>query len=178
MAVFAYQALTANGATQRGVVDAENRRAAWQALRTRGVFPTDVHEQARTPRSGGRRVPAAALAAATRQLATLVGAGVPVADALLAVAEQVEQAALAGALTVARARLREGAPLADALAESPRVFAPLYRDLVRAGEASGALAAVLERLADYTEARAALRARLRTALTYPAVMTVATAGVL
>ena len=145
MAVFSYQALTVAGDTRRGVIDAESRRAAWQALRTRGVFPTDVHEQTEGSPRLGRRVPAAAFAAATRQLATLIGAGVPV---------------------------------ADALAASPRVFDPLFRDLVHAGEVSGALAAVLERLAQHTEARAALRARLRAALTYPVVMTAATAGVL
>jgi len=178
MAVFSYQALTATGDTRRGLIDAESRRAAWQALRSRGVFPTDVSEQGGKARAGGRRVPAAALAAATRQLATLVGAGVPVAEALAAVAEQVDQPALAGALTEARARLREGEPLADALGASPRVFDGLFRDLVNAGEASGALAAVLDRLAEHTEARAALQARLRAALTYPAVMTVTTAGVL
>jgi len=82
------------------------------------------------------------------------------------------------ALTVAQARLREGEPLADALAASPRVFPPLFRDLVRAGEASGALAAALARLADYTEATAAVRARLRAALTYPLVMAAATVAVL
>ncbi len=178
MAVFSYQALAASGETRRGVVDADTRRAAWQLLRTRGVYPTDLREETTAARPGRGRVPAAALAAATRQLATLVGAGVPLADALAAVAEQVDHAPLATACTLARARLREGASLADALAGSPRVFEPLFRDLVRAGEASGALAAVLERLAAYTEARAALRARLRAALTYPAVMTVSTLAVL
>jgi general secretion pathway protein F len=102
---------------------------------------------------------------------------VPVADALAAVAEQADHPALVRALTVARARLREGEPLARARAASPRVFPPLVCDLVRAGEASGALPAVLARLADHAEASAALRARLRAALTYPAVTTVATLAV-
>src|SRR5206468_1811737 len=97
---------------------------------------------------------------------------------LAAVAEQSEHPALVRGLTVAEARLREGEPLADALAASPRVFPPLFRDLVRAGEASGALATVLARLADHAEASAALRARLRAALTYPAVMSAATVAVL
>src|SRR5581483_6627425 len=115
---------------------------------------------------------------ATRELATLVEAGLPLADALAAVAEQAEHPTLVRALTVAHARLREGASLADALAATPRVFPPLFRELVRAGEASGALPAVLVRLADHTEASAVLRARLRTALTYPTAMAIATVAVL
>lgn len=178
MPVFAYRALTAAGRPNAGVIDAETARAAWQALRARGVFPTTVHEERGGPRWTARRPRPAELAATMRQLATLVGAGVPVADALAAVAAQAEQPALVRALTVARAQLREGASLADALAAEPRVFPPLFPDLVRAGEASGALATVLLRLAEHTEASAALRARLRAALTYPAVMTAATAAVL
>jgi len=178
MPVFAYRALTGGGRARGGVIGAESARAAWQELRARGVYPTEVREQAAGAAWAGRRLGAEELAAATRQLATLVGAGVPVAEALAAVAEQSEHPALVRGLTVAEARLREGEPLADALAASPRVFPPLFRDLVRAGEASGALATVLARLADHTEASAALRARLRAALTYPAVMAAATAAVL
>jgi general secretion pathway protein F len=182
MPVFAYHALTAGGQGQSGVVDAETARAAWQALRARGIFPTTLEEaRERGPRTApawARRPPVRELASATRQLATLVGAGVPLADALHAVGEQAAHPGLAHALTVARARLREGAALADALAASPHVFPPLYRDLVRAGETSGALPTVLVRLAEHAEASAALRARLRAALTYPIVMTAATAAVL
>jgi len=178
MPVFAYRALTAAGHARGGVVDAESARAAWQELRTRGVYPTELHEEAPGAAWTARRPAAAELAAVTRELATLVGAGVPVAEAVVAVAEQAEHPALARALTVAHARLREGQPLADALGTSPRVFPPLFRELVHAGEASGALPTVLTRLAEHTEAAAALRARLRAALTYPAVMAAATAGVL
>ncbi len=178
MPVFAYRALTGGGRARGGVIGAESARAAWQELRARGVYPTELREQAAGTGWAGRRLGAEELAAATRQLATLVGAGVPVAEALAAVAEQSEHPALVRGLTVAEARLREGEPLADALAASPRVFPPLFRDLVRAGEASGALATVLARLADHTEASAALRARLRAALTYPAVMAAATVAVL
>src|SRR6059036_2857267 len=178
MPVFAYRALTGGGRARGGVIGAESARAAWQELRARGVYPTDLREQAAGAAWAGRRLGAEELAAATRQLATLVGAGVPVAEALAAVAEQSEHPALVRGLTVAGARLREGEPLADALAASPRVFPSMFRDLVRAGEAGGALATVLARLADHTEASAALRARLRAALTYPAVMAAATAAVL
>ena len=178
MPVFAYRALTGGGRARGGVIGAESARAAWQELRARGVYPTDLREQAAGAGWAGSRLGAEELAAATRQLATLVGAGVPVAEALAAVAEQSEHPALVRGLTVAEARLREGEPLADALAASPRVFPPMFRDLVRAGEAGGALATVLARLADHGEAAAALRARLRAALTYPAVMAAATVAVL
>ena len=178
MPVFAYRALTAAGHGRRGVIDAESARAAWQALRNRGVFPTELAEERATRRAARRGVAAAELAGATRALATLVAAGVPVTEALAAVGEETEQAALANAFTHAHARLREGVPLADALGASPAVFAPLFCDVVRAGEASGALPAVLLRLADHAEATAATRARLRAALTYPAVMVLATAAVL
>src|SRR5438094_539560 len=143
MPVFAYRALTGGGRARGGVIGAESARAAWQELRARGVYPTDLREQAAGAGWAGSRLGAEELAAATRQLATLVGAGVPVAEALAAVAEQSEHPTLVRGLTVAEARLREGEPLADALAASPRVFPPLFRDLVRAGEASGALATVL-----------------------------------
>src|SRR5439155_9661012 len=135
-----------------------------------GVYPTDVREQVAADPWRGSRLAPAELAATTRQLATLVEAGLPLAEALTAVIEQAEHPTLVRALTVAHARLREGEPFADALAASPTVFPPLFADLVRAGEASGALSVVLARLADHTESAAELRRRLRSALTYPAVM--------
>jgi len=175
MPVFAYRARTAGGRAERGLVDAESLRSAWQQLRARGVFPTEL----RVPERGaGGRVGAAEVATAMRQLAVLVGANVPVVEALAAIADEAETPALREALTVARARLREGASLADALATSPRVFPALHRELVRAGEASGALPAVLARLAADGAAAVERRARLRAALVYPAVMVTTTAGVL
>src|SRR5262249_7301398 len=175
MPVFAYRALTASGHGRRGVIDAESTRAAWQALRSRGIFPTELAEdRVSAPRAGRWRAAAGELAAAPRALAPLVTAGVPVTEALAAVGEETEQPVLANALTHAHARLREGVPLADALGASPAVFAPLFCDVVRAGELSGALPAVLLRLADHAEASAATRARLRAALTYPVVMVLAT----
>jgi general secretion pathway protein F len=177
MAIFAYRALTTAGRTLSGVIDADSQRAAWQELRARGVYPTDLETRPTGIRDGAR-VAAAELAATTRELAALVEAGVPLAEALVTAAESATSATLARALTLAHAKVREGEPLAAALAESPRVFPPLYRELVHAGEASGALGATLDRLAAHTEASAALTARLRAALTYPAVMTLATVSVL
>lgn len=175
MPLFAYRARTATGRSERGLVDAESVRGAWQELRGRGVFPTDLRAGAA---DAGDRVDAAELAEATRQLASLATAGVPIADALDGVADETAVPALRRAFTVVRARVREGTTLADALGTCPRVFPPLYRELVRAGEASGALDAVLARLARDGAAAAARRARLRAALAYPAVMVTMTGLVL
>lgn len=177
MPVYAYRALTAGGRSCGGIVDADSQQAAWQALRARGIYPTALREDGAAG-GGGRGVPAAELAAVTRQLALLAGAGVPVADALEAAADATEHPRLLGALTRARAAVREGRPLADALGVAPAVFPPLYRELIRASEAAGALAPVLARLATYLERSAALRARLRATLTYPVVMAIAVAAVL
>ena len=107
----------------------------------------------------------------TRQLATLVNAGFPVEEALGAVARQAEKARLNSLLLAVRARVLEGHTLADALRDFPRVFPELYRATVSAGEQSGHLDVVFERLADYTEARQQMRQKVGLALFYPAMLT-------
>jgi general secretion pathway protein F len=175
MPVFAYRARTGTGRAEHGIVDAESLRGAWQQLRARGVFPTELRP-GEDAASGGR-IDAAELAAATGQLATLVAAGVPVAEALEGVAADTALPALRHALTRARTPAR-GRVAADALAIRADVFPPLERELVRAGEASGALGEVLARLARDGAATVARRARLRAALVYPAVMLTTTSLVL
>lgn len=176
MPVFAYRALTAGGRSASGVVDADGPRGAWQSLRAQGLYPTELAEAADGGRAGA--VPVAELAAVTRQLALLVRANVPVADALDAAAEVTTHERLSASLTHVRAAVREGRSLADALATAPDVFPAAYREQVRAGEAGGALAPVLARIAAHAERMAALRARLRAALAYPLVTAVATCAVL
>jgi general secretion pathway protein F len=176
MPVFSYRARTAAGRHEQGIVDAESLRGAWQQLRARGVFPTALEADDGAAADG--RVETAELAATTAQLASLVGAGVPVADALDALAADTRTPAMRHALTRVRARLREGASLADALGDCPRVFPALHREVVRTGEASGALADVLARLARDDRAAVDRRARVRAALAYPSVMLAATALVL
>ncbi|MBI3768005.1 MAG: type II secretion system inner membrane protein GspF [Deltaproteobacteria bacterium] len=181
MPVYAYKGLSTEGRAVAGVVDAESPRSARLKLRRTGVFPTDLAED-RTPAGrrrtsfavgrAGERVPTQELAAVTRQLATLVGAGLPLVEALAALADQTEREHLRRAIVQIRERVTEGRALADALGEHPRLFSPLYVNMVRAGEASGALDVVLERLADYTENQARLLGKVRAALTYPAVMLV------
>jgi general secretion pathway protein F len=175
--VYAYKGLSTEGRAVTGVVDADSARSARLKLRRTGVFPTDLTED-RAPAgrrvalgSGVReRVPTQELAAATRQLSTLVAAGLPLVEALAALADQTEREHLRRAIVQIRERVTEGRSLADALAEHPRLFSPLYVNMVRAGEASGALDVVLSRLAEYTENQARLLGKVRTALTYPAVM--------
>jgi general secretion pathway protein F len=114
----------------------------------------------------------------TRQLATLVGAGLPLVDCLGALIEQMDRAGLKRILSQVRERVVEGGTLADAMKAHPRVFNDLYVNMVRAGEASGALDLVLVRLADYTERSAQLRGKVRSALTYPVLASTVSAGIL
>jgi general secretion pathway protein F len=184
--VYAYRGVTESGRSTKGFVDAESLRAARAKLRRDGVFPTDLAESAgaRTGRrrreraaEGGaprlllalRRVSTLDLALATRQLATLVGAGIPLVEALGALTEQVESTRLKGVLGGVRDRVNEGASLADALAEGG-VFGDLYVSMVRAGEAGGAREQVLERLADYLEGQVRLRNRVLSIVLYPIMM--------
>ncbi|MCC6766077.1 MAG: type II secretion system inner membrane protein GspF [Deltaproteobacteria bacterium] len=184
MPLYAYRGLDAGGRAVGGVVDADSPRGARLKLRRTGVFPTDLREERRagaTMRFVTRRperVPAAELAAITRQFSTLVAAGLPLVEALGALGEQAERPVLARTLAQVRQEVTEGRSLADALAQHPRLFASLYVNMVRAGEASGALHVVLERLADYTENQARLLGKVRSALTYPAIMLALSATIL
>jgi len=183
MPVYAYKGVTQAGRSTRGFVDAESARAARGKLRRDGVILTDLSESQAAPDPGAetkrrdlsfdlsrfRRIAPLDLALATRQLATLVGAGVPLVQALSALTEQVEGARLKGVVGQIRDRVNEGATLADAMAQSG-VFSDLYVGMVRAGEAGGALEQVLSRLAEYLEGQVRLRNKVSSILIYPTVM--------
>ncbi len=178
MPAFQYAALDERGRTRKGLQEADTPRQVRQLLRERGLTPLTVdevasQEQVRSGRrwAGGRRINATELALVTRQLATLVNAGFPVEEALGAVARQAEKARLSSLLLGVRARVLEGHNLATALADFPRVFPELYRATVAAGEQSGHLDVVFERLADYTESRQQMRQKVGLALFYPAMLT-------
>jgi general secretion pathway protein F len=182
--IFAYRGYTADGRNVQGFVDADTAKGARTRLRRDGVFPTDVAEE-RTS-TGGRsvlawrpsgRVRSIDLAVVSRQLGTLIGAGMPAVEALAAVAEQTERPQFARILSHVRDRVTQGSPLAEALAEHPNAFPPLYVAMVRAGETAGALDLVLDRLATYTEAQARLVAKVRNALAYPILMTIVSTGI-
>ncbi|GIW43007.1 MAG: type II secretion system protein GspF [Candidatus Binatia bacterium] len=190
MPVYAYRGFNAAGKTISGIIDAENPKGARQKLRREGVFPTELVEQERRPirtekaATGWQfsryfeRVSPEELALLTRQLATLVGARIPLVEALSALIEQTESARTKRVLSQVRELVTEGSSLADAMKAHPRVFSELYVNMVRAGEASGALDVVLLRLADYTENYAQLRNKVRSALTYPTLMAVTGTAIL
>src|SRR5574340_539889 len=180
MPVFEYKALTAAGRAVQGLREADSPKALRAALRREEVFLTEVLGEKEVKAQQARevnvrrwvlgRVSAGDLAIATRQLAVLVGAGIPLVEALTALVDQVEHERLKRVLGDVKQRINEGAALADALAAHPRVFSTLYVNMIRAGEHSGALEVVLVRLADFTESQARLRSKILGTMTYPAAM--------
>ncbi|MBI4238566.1 MAG: type II secretion system inner membrane protein GspF [Deltaproteobacteria bacterium] len=182
MPVYRYQGIDQKGKKVAGVVDAENEKAARGKLRKGNVYPTVVVIE------GGRgsfvaagqrefkfaaffqKVKTQDIALMTRQFASLLGAGVPLVDALSALIDQMEQPKLREALTSVRDRVTEGEKLSNTLKQHPQIFNDLYVNMVSAGEASGTLEQVLNRLADVTEAQEKLRQKVVGALTYPCIM--------
>lgn len=189
MPVYAYKGVNQSGKPTKGTISAEGPRAARTQMRAGGIFLTEIQEtQAGTngrASTSGRglnmqinfptRIPAMEIAMATRQLATLVGAGVPLVESLSALVEQTEHKTLKGVWAQVRDKVNEGGSLAEALQSTNR-FDNLYISMVRAGEASGALEAVLARIADYLEDQVRLNSRVLSILTYPLFM-LAFAGV-
>jgi len=184
LAAYDYVALDAAGREQRGVLEGDSPRQIRQLLRERQLLPISVEALREPPqnRDGeswlqrlprrGARIGSAEVALLTRQLATLVRAALPLEESLLAVSQQSEKPAVQRVVAAVRARVVEGEPLAHALGGFPRVFPEIYRATVAAGEQSGRLDTVLERLAEYTENRDQLRQRVLGALLYPIVLTV------
>ena len=187
MPVFAYRGLAANGRSVAGSIDADNARNARGKLRELGIFPTDLDEEAAEIRKRslndlmptlGRRIPATELALLTRQLGTLLGAGVQLTEALAVLGDQAARPAVKKIFSQVREAVREGSSLADALAGHPEIFSDLYIGMVRAGETAGALEAVLDRLAEFSERQAEFVAKVRGALTYPLIMMCLAAGIM
>ena len=181
MAVFDYRGfVTASGKSVHGVRDADNVKVLRATLKREGIMLTGASEDkkagakgARQSGGGGslfRRVSVGDVAMMTRQLATLVSAGIPLVEAVGALTEQVEKLELKRVLTQVVDRLNEGSSLAKALEPHSHVFSNLYVSMVAAGEASGTLEAVLERLADFMESQSKLRGKVGAALAYPALM--------
>ena len=179
MPAYEYTALDAAGREKRGLVEGDTPRHVRQLLREQGLLPVAVDEVVATEEKRSRRglsfrrgISASDLSLLTRQLATLVKSGLPLEEALLAVSQQSEKPRVQSIVAGVRSRVLEGRSLAAGLAEFPQVFDELYRATVAAGEQSGHLDPVLERLADYTEARQLLQSRIRNAMIYPALLTV------
>jgi len=174
---FEYTAVDKAGRQQKGVLEGDTARQVRQLLRERGLLPMDVSEVVERETTGisfslRRGISAADLALTTRQIATLVRSGMPLEETLLAVGQQAEKPRLKSIMLGVRSRVMEGHSLADGLGEFPQAFPEIYRATVAAGEQSGHLDPVLERLADYTENRQQLRQRVSHALIYPVILTV------
>jgi general secretion pathway protein F len=172
---FRYSGVSSAGRSVDGFVEADSPRTARARLREREIFASAVTEvqSAAGGRRGFRRgVSTADLAQALRQLATLLRAGVPLDEAVDALRRRRGGAAFAEALEAVRSRIREGSSLAIAMAEQPAVFPGIYVGMVEAGEASGALDSVLDRIAEHAEGQARLRARALSAMMYPLIMSV------
>lgn len=176
MGAFEYTALDAQGRERSGVLEGDASRQIRQQLREQGLTPLSVEAvQQREARSKkrifSRRISATDLALITRQWATLVGSGLPIDEALATVSKQTEKPRLKSMMAAVRSRVMEGHTLAIALSDFQNVFSDLFRSTVSAGEQSGHLDVVLERLADYTEARQQLSQKIMLALIYPAILT-------
>jgi len=183
MPAFEYTALDGDGRERRGVLEGDTARQVRQQLREQGLSPLGVREAAERegrgsagPRMGmrlGRSMGFGDLALVTRQLATLIQSGMPVEEALQAIARYADKARVQRLVLAVRARVVEGYSLAAGLAEFPRTFPEIYVATVRAGEQSGHLGNVLERLAEYVEERQDTRGSVTAALAYPIILTVA-----
>jgi general secretion pathway protein F len=180
MPAFRYEAVDTVGTTRKGVVNADTARAARADLRLQGLVPLTVdaiaHQVDATgatrSRGFGERLSQVELALFTRQLASLLEAGLPLEQAFSALLEQAERPYVRDLVASIRSEVMGGASFSDALSRHPRDFADIYRALVASGEQIGHLARVLTRLADYIERRNALVQKVRLAFTYPAIVTV------
>ena len=184
MAVYEYKGLTQEGKELVGIVDAESPKTARLKLRKSGIFPIEIQEtgdsakavplttEIRSLLSWGERITVQEVAIMTRQMATLLGAGLPLMEALTALTEQVEKPALRRILAGVREQVKGGGSLVSALAAHPKVFSDLYINMVRAGEASGTLDGMLSRLADFLEHQVRLKNKILATMTYPIFMLV------
>jgi general secretion pathway protein F len=179
MGAFEYTALDANGREKKGVLEGDTARQVRQQLREQSWVPLAVEEVVQRETQAGkprvtllrRGISATDLALITRQLATLVRAGLPLEECLSAVSQQAEKPRLKSMLMAVRSRVMEGHSLASGLSDFPHAFPELYQTTVEAGEQSGHLEQVLERLADYTESRQRMRQKIQLAVFYPALLT-------
>ncbi len=182
MAVFEYRGiLVSTGKQTKGVRDAENAKVLRTVLRKDGILLTTATEESGSAKKKQKSGSLFAFASrpslndvsvVTRQLATLIKAGIPLFESLTALVDQTENEALKRALTQVREQIREGSSFAKALEAHPSIFPPLYINMVRAGEASGMLQQVLERITSFLEAQAKLRGKVTSAMAYPALMAI------
>jgi general secretion pathway protein F len=184
MAAFDYTVLDNKGKERKGVIEGDSAKQVRQLLRDKGLMPLEITESNKKAQGKSknksaslgnlqifqRGISATELALLTRQLATLIQAALPLDETLAAVANQTDKPRIKSMLYAIRSRVLEGHSMAVGLADYPKVFPELYRATVDAGEQSGHLDTVLERLADYTESRQEIQGKVRQALIYPAFL--------
>jgi general secretion pathway protein F len=171
MSAYQYQALKATGQSCKGVIEADTERHARQLLREQGLIPTQLQALRKNQRKKKRRTfKAPDIALLTRQLATLLAAGIPLEEALKGVSEQSTKESVRELVIGVRAKVLEGYGLAQSMDEEPQAFPELYRATIAAGEQTGRLDMVLEKLADYTEYQQETRQKIQQAMIYPTLM--------
>jgi general secretion pathway protein F len=184
MAVFEYQALDVRGRRKKGTLEADSSRQVRLQLKEKGLTPVEIQLAPRRDKHPistplfQRGVRAIDLALITRQLATLLHSGMPIEACLQAVGEQTEKATIRRVITAIRSKVTEGYTLGESLAEHPAIFDGLYRSMVVAGERSGHLDLILDRLATYTEHRQKMQSKLLQALLYPLILLVVALSVI
>ncbi len=175
MPAYTYHAIDPSGKTQKGVLEGDSEKQIRQKLREQKLLPVDIKivsdaQKTQSITSRFKRVKLADLALFTRQLATLLLAGIPLEEALESVAEQTEKKHFKAMVMAVRSSVLEGSPLATAMAQFPSVFSQLYRASIHAGEQTGKLDQILNRLADYIENQQVIKQKVQQALIYPSLM--------
>ncbi len=179
MSAYQYQALNKSGKTVKGVIEGDSERHARQLLREQGLIPLIIQTlKKRQLTTRKDKLSVADLSLLTRQLATLLAAGIPIEESLRGVSEQTEKSAVRQLIIGVRAKVTEGYSLAQSLGDYPHAFPELYRATVSAGEQTGKLDLVLEKLADYTENQQHTRQKVQQALIYPSLMIVVSTGII
>lgn len=179
MGAYHYQALNKTGSTKKGVIEADSERQARQYLREQGLVPTQIRPLSKQQKLRSKdKLAAQDLSLFTRQLATLLAAGIPVEESLRGVSEQTEKDKVRGLIIGVRSKVLEGYGLAQAMGEFPNAFPELYRATVGAGEQTGRLDVVLEKLADYTENQQQTRQKVQQALIYPSLMIIVSTAII
>jgi general secretion pathway protein F len=179
MSVYEYVALDEKGHQHKGFIDAAGASAARQKLRDDGIYPVEINQATEKKQTAltdtlnaglWQRVSSKEVAIVTRQLSTLLGAGIPLVQSLSVLVNQTKNPLLRKTLAQIREQITEGKSLTESMSDFPRIFPPFYLNMVRAGEASGTINLVLERLADFSENQQALFNKIRSALAYPVIM--------
>jgi general secretion pathway protein F len=182
MPVYEYRALNSSGKTLKGILDADSDMVAREKLRASGIFPVEIKEALSKPKGlpsepGSvvrllRGVRPAEVSVMTRQLSTLLGAGVPLIGSLESLVTQITNPTFKRVMAQVKESVNEGNSLALSLSQHPKVFSSIYVNMVQSGEASGSLDVVMDRLADFGEHQQALRSRFKAALAYPIFMSI------